>query len=222
LEWWFTSRTEFVAEAAWVEVVAGLLRGERDSAGGDERFSNPGMEAACFIQAMSQMGTPFHLIKEGLTAVKELFDAVAPWALLLLKESMMVKQAILAATTEMVRGTKYRDIWELTVVMEFVRKGSPPEELPLKKLKGRSAFLFMVLLPCRPVGMLMDVSREKWAEDGESLEVPTKEKTNHGKGETVLIIRRCKVANWCPLTCYKPLREQAAERGAPNALWCTE
>jgi hypothetical protein len=28
----------------------------------------------------------------------------------------------------------------------------------------------------------MDVSRERWAEDGQSVEVPTKEKTNHGRG----------------------------------------
>jgi hypothetical protein len=46
-------------------------------------FSNPGMEVAYFIQAMSQMSTPFYLIKEALTAVKELFEVIAPWALLL-------------------------------------------------------------------------------------------------------------------------------------------
>jgi hypothetical protein len=51
-------------------------------------FSNPGMEVAYFIQAMSQMSTPFYLIKEALTAVKELFEVVVPWALLLLKESI--------------------------------------------------------------------------------------------------------------------------------------
>jgi hypothetical protein len=63
---------------------------------------------------------------------------------------------------------------------------------------------------------------EKWAEDGNSVEVPTREKTNHGKGQTVLVIRRCSVANWCPLTCYLLLKEQARARGVWNSLWCTE
>jgi hypothetical protein len=54
------------------------------------------------------------------------------------------------------------------------------------------------------------------------VKVPTKEKTNHGRGRTVLVIRRCSVANWCPLTCYVLLKAMAAARGAPNALWCTE
>jgi hypothetical protein len=67
----------------------------------------------------------------------------------------------------------------------------------------------------------MDVTGEKWAEDGNSVEVPTKEKTKHGKGKTVLVVRRCSVANWCPLTCYVLLKAMAAARGAPNALWCT-
>jgi hypothetical protein len=37
-----------------------------------------------------------------------------------------------------------------------------------------------------------------------------------------LVIRSCKVANWCPLTCYRLLKEQSAARGALNTLWCTE
>jgi hypothetical protein len=82
------------------------------------------------------------------------------------------------------------------VVLEYIKKGPPSEELPRKELMGITAFLMMVLLPCRPVGTCrMDVSGEKWAEDGNSVEVPTREKTNHGKGQTVLVIRRCSVAN---------------------------
>jgi integrase len=143
--------------------------------------------------------------------------------LTLLKESIMVRQAILASVTGIVRGAKYRDIWDLRVVLEYIKKGPPSEELPRKELMGRTAFLMIVLLPCRPVGMWrMEVAEEKWSEDGNSVEVPTKEKTNHGKGRTVLVIRRCSVANWCPLTCYLLLREQARIRGVCNSLWCKE
>jgi hypothetical protein len=155
------------------------------------RFANPGMEVAYFIMATSQMGTPHYLVKEAVTTVRELFEVVAPWALTLPREGIMVKQAILAAVTGVVRGANYRDICDLRVVLEYIRKDPPSEELLRKELMGRTAFPMMMMLPCRPVGMWrMDVSGEKWAEDGNSVEVPTREKTNHGKGQTVLVIRR--------------------------------
>jgi hypothetical protein len=153
---------------------------------GMRRFATPGMEVAYFIMAMSQMGTPYYLAKEALTAVKDLLEVVAPWALTLLRESFLVRQAVLTAVTGVVRGAKYRDIWDLRVVLEYIRKGPPSEELPRKELMGRAAFLMMVLLPCRPGGMWrMDVSGEKWVEDGNSVEVPTREK------RTIERNRRC-------------------------------
>jgi hypothetical protein len=208
LKWWFTSKTVSTRRQrlhGWRLWQACCMENEILPEG-MKGFSNPGMEVAYFIQ-------------EALTAVKELFEVVAPWALLFLKESIMVRQAIQAATTGLVRGAKYRDIWDLTVVMEFVRKGPPSEELPLKQLKGRTAFLFMVLLPCRLVGMWkMDVSTEKRAEDGQSVEVPTKERTHHGREETVLVIRCCKVANWCPLTLQAAEGAVGSERGTEHVV----
>jgi hypothetical protein len=129
-------------------------------------FANPGMEVAYVIMAMSQMGTPYYLVKEALTAVKELFELIAPWALTLLRESFLVRQAVLAVVRGVVKGGKYRDVWDLRVVLEYIKNGPPSEELARKELMGRTAFLILVLLPCRPVGMWrMDVSGEKWAED---------------------------------------------------------
>jgi hypothetical protein len=56
-----------------------------------------------------------------------------------------------------VRGAKYTDIWDLRVVLEYIRKGPLSGKLPRKELMRRTAFLMMVL-PCRPVGMWrMDV-----------------------------------------------------------------
>jgi hypothetical protein len=59
----------------------------------------------------------------------------------------------------------------------------------------------------------MDVSQEKWAGDGNSVEVPTREETNIGKGQTVLMIRSCRVVNGYPLTCYLLPKKQAGARG---------
>jgi hypothetical protein len=97
---------------------------------GMRKFANPGVEVAYFIMALSQMGTPYYLGKEALTAVKELFEVIAPWALTLLRESFLVRQAVLAAVTGVVKGGKYRDIWDLRVVLAYIKKGPPSEELP--------------------------------------------------------------------------------------------
>jgi hypothetical protein len=123
----------------------------------------------------------------------------------------------------MVRGARYREIWDLTVPFDYIRKGPPSDQLPLKQLRGRLAFLLMTLVPSRPVGIWrMEVERERWAEDGKSVEVPTKEQTTHGRQGTVLVIRDCEVENWSPLFCYKLARARAAKDGVPNLLWYTE
>jgi integrase len=123
----------------------------------------------------------------------------------------------------MVKGARYREIWNLTDLFSYIRKGPRSDQLSLKQLRRRLAFLLMTLVPCRPVAIWkMEVEGEKWAEDGNSVEVPTKEKTNHGRQGTVLVIRKCEVENWCPLTCYKLARATAARDGVPNMLWYTE
>jgi hypothetical protein len=85
------------------------------------RLSNPALEVAYFVQAMSQMGTPFYLIKESMTAIKELFEIAAPWVLALLKESLLLRQALRAAVTGMVRGARYREIWDLTDLFNYIK-----------------------------------------------------------------------------------------------------
>jgi hypothetical protein len=89
------------------------------------RLSKPALEVAYFVQALRQRGTPFYLIKESMTVVKELFEIVAPWVLALLKESMLLRQALRAAVTGMVKGARYRDIRNLTDLFDYIRKGPP-------------------------------------------------------------------------------------------------
>jgi hypothetical protein len=142
---------------------------------------------------------------------------VAQWALILLKEGIRVRQAFLASVAGTARGAKHRNICDIAVVREYVRSGPPTEKILRKELMGGVAFLMMVLVPRRPVEMWrMDVSQEKWAEEGNSVEVPTREETNQGNGQTVLEIRRCSVASCYPLTCYMLLKKQAVARGVLN------
>jgi hypothetical protein len=105
---------------------------------------------------------------------RELLEIGAQRALMLLKESIKGRQVCLASVAGTVRGAKHRDIWDITVVLEYVRSGPPTKKLPRKEPMGRVAFLMMVLVPRRLVEMWrMDVSQEKWAEEGNSVELPT-------------------------------------------------
>jgi hypothetical protein len=92
LRWWFetksvsTRRQRLHGWRLWqAHCVENAIEPE-----GMRGFAHPGMEVAYFIMAMSQMGTPYYLVKEALTAVKELFEVIAPWALTLLRESSVV------------------------------------------------------------------------------------------------------------------------------------
>jgi hypothetical protein len=53
----------------------------------------------------------------------------------------------------------------------------------------RSAVLFIIFIPCRPVGTWrMDPRLEKWVENGSFVELMAKEETNYGGGCTTILI----------------------------------
>jgi hypothetical protein len=81
----------------------------------------------------------------------------------------------------------------------------------------------MIFIPCRPVGAWrIDPRLERWAQDGSSVELLAKEKTNYGKGCTALLIRRGSVSNLCPLTAYCVLKKRAATKGLVGTLWSSK
>jgi hypothetical protein len=225
LVWWLNSKSESTRRQRlhgwrlWQEFCVENEVGPEGLA----TLVNPAITISRFIKANDEMNTPFYLIKESMTAIKELLEIANPNSLLLLRDSIIVKQSLQGAMTGVVKGTRYRQIWKLEVMLQFVARGPPTEELGGKDLMARAAFLFMVFIPCRPVGMWrMDVSGERWAEDGLSVEVPAREKTNHGKEVTMLAIRQGTVPNLCPLKAYKRLKEGARARETGGALWCSE
>ena len=72
---------------------------------------------------------------------------------------------------------------------------------------GRGAALLMIFVPCSPVAAWrMESLPEVWAKDGSSAEVSTREKTDHGKGTTVLLLRKGPVANLYVVHAYNLLK----------------
>jgi hypothetical protein len=168
---------------------------------------------------MQVVEIPLYLIKEAVTAVKGLVEVAKLGLLQVLQDSQMITEALRASTTGVKRVSRYRTIWKLEVLLPFIQAGPPTEKLEWAPLMARSAALFMIFIPCRPVGAWrMDPRLERWAEDGSSVELLAKEKTNFGKGTTALLIRRGRVPKLCPLVAYCTLKKQAASKGLVGTL----
>jgi integrase len=187
------------------------------------RLKNPPMVVLTFVMFMDRADTPQYLIKDAIPAVKDIFHLINTGVVLLLNANAILSNAIRSVTAGVKRGSKHRRIWRLEVLLDFIRRGCPTEELAWMDLMTRAAALFIIFIPCRPVGVWrINPRREKWASDGKSVEVQVKEKTDHGRGTTFLVIRASEVPNLCPLTCYRLLHEGAMKRGVFDCLWCTE
>jgi hypothetical protein len=167
------------------------------------RFPNTPMVVSDFTSSLQVISTPLYLIKEALTAVKGLFEIAKEGILQVLQNSQMIAEALRASTTGVKRVSKYRTIWKLEVLLEHIRSGPPTQDLEWFPLMARTAALFMIFIPCRPVGAWrIDPRLERWAPDGGSVELLAKEKTDYGKGVTALLVQKGPVPNLCPLLAY--------------------
>jgi integrase len=179
-------------------------------------FPNTAMVVADFISSLQVISTPLYLIKEALTAVKGLFEIAKEGILQVLQDSQMIAEALRASTTGVKRASKYRTIWKLEVLLEHIRSG----QLEWFPLMARTAALFMIFIPCRPVGAWrIDPRLERWASDGSSVELLAKEKTDYGKGVTAFLTRKGPVPNLCPLLAYCTIKTRASAKGLVGTLW---
>ena len=185
-------------------------------------FTNPVLEVSRFLATLETVGTPIYLVKEALTAVRALLEMADPRILPMLKDSPMIADTIRISTTGLKQVSKYRSIWKLDLLIDYIRDGPPSEELEWTRLMARAAALFMVFIPCRPIGAWrMDPQSEKWSADKSSVEITTKEKMDHGKSGSALLLRASTVPNLCPVHAYRLLKAGAASRGMRDTLWCS-
>jgi hypothetical protein len=184
------------------------------------RFKNVVLVVSEFLASLEVVDTPLYLIKEALTAVKAMFEIVDATLFQVLSNSQMIGEVLRGSTTGTGRVSRYRTIWKLEILLDYIRKGPPSDQLEWSPLMARAAAVFMIFIPCRPVGAWrMDPASEKWAADGKSVELQAKEKTNHGKGTTTLVLRAGPCPNLCPLTVYRVLRARAMAKGLADTLW---
>ena len=184
---------------------------------------NPGMTVAHLVSYLDDLGFSEHMIKEASVAVRELLQYVRPDAKQFCENCPMLKSLIDGLATGVRRKTKYRQIWKLSTLLNHIKNGPPSEELTWKDLTARVAALLMIFVPCRPITMLrMDPTQETWARDGQSVEIPAREKMDKGGRVSAAVIRALPDKELCPLTHYLLLKDRARQMGLTGVLWASE
>ena len=184
---------------------------------------NPAIVVARFIANLDDTGVHEHMCREASVAVRELIQLVRADAKAFFDGCTMLKTITDGLAKGVRRTSKYREIWKLSILLDHIRNGPPSEQLPWRALMARTAALFMIFVPCRPITMIrMDCTRERWAPDGQSVEIPAKEKMDKGRRVTAMVIRSLQDKRICPLTHYNLLKEEASIRQLTDCIWGSE
>jgi hypothetical protein len=109
----------------------------------------PAMTVCYFVKHLSQLDTPAYLIRESLAAARRLFEVAQPQSVQIPKDSGFLKDTIRSALKEVVHRSKYREIWKLEILLEFICRGPPSESSARMELMERAAAVSMIFIPCR-------------------------------------------------------------------------
>jgi hypothetical protein len=181
---------------------------------------NPAVLMADFIRTMTMKGVSEHMKAEAKPAVAELFSMPRNDANF--KDNEFLRNVSRSLASRVKKPSKYRDIWDLNIFLDYIRNGPVSAKLCWNDLMARAAALSMVFIPLRPVGVWrIDPSTEKQSEGVDSIEVFTREKMDDLKGGSMVVIRALKDDKLCPLKIYRLLKKGAAKKGQTRCLWCS-
>ena len=182
---------------------------------------NPIQLVAQFVCDMYLEGASESWRREAMAALYELLGSLR-WEVNF-KENPFLKSVIRGCTTAVKRQSKYREIWDLGILLDYLRKEGDPEDLTWSDLMRRTAAVFMIFVPLRPAAMLrLDPTTERTSKISKSIEIQTCDKTDARRARTYVAIRPLKDRRLCPLTHYRLLVKGAKERGLKDSLWCNQ
>jgi hypothetical protein len=116
-----------------------------------------------------------------MPAVFELFDIMKPNTGLV--NDHFLKNMVKGCATAVKSQQRYKDIWDLGILLDHIRNGPDSNTLPWTGLSTRTAALFMVFIPLRAASMLhLNPSRERRNTVNRSVEVLGHDKTDTKKG----------------------------------------
>jgi hypothetical protein len=186
-----------------------------------KELTNPAVTMANFLSYLEDRKAKESWKNDSRPAVLILFDLVLPGTNL--SNNAFLKSMFRSMNTTVKRMSKYRDSWDLGIVLDYIRAATLMANLAWKDQMARAAWILMVFVPLRMTAIWrLDPSTEKKGKFGESIEVDTREKTNTKRGKMVAVIRPIEDKRLCPLYHYNMLKRGARNRGVTNTLFCTD
>jgi hypothetical protein len=158
---------------------------------------NPAFILGGFVRFLAESEIGDHKRREAMPAVQLIMEVVRPGFKVM--ESVYLRTIIQGYATGTVRQPRYKTIWNLGIMMDYIAKGPPSEKLARRQLYGRAAFVFMTLGPLRPAAQIrLRPDQERREPDGSSIEVCGHSKTDKKRGVTWSVLRRVETVNLCP------------------------
>jgi hypothetical protein len=107
-------------------------------------------------------------------------------------------------------------IWDLNILLDFVRKSPPIHDQTMNELIPRVMALLMIFAMARPVEIFrMAVSEIVIEEEGSQWTIPTQRKTDRGVETSFLTIIRLPEKAICPVCYLEELRRRAYDENLP-------
>jgi integrase len=186
-----------------------------------QKHAHPAILVADFVFFMQAAKTPPYKRRNALPAVTLLFSLTHP--LHHLSTNEYLRSAVRGTVSTIKQQSRYRDIWDLSILLDYIRNGPPAEELSWEELMARTVALMMIFIPLRPAAMLrLNPSKERRSEANASIEVLSHDKTDSKSAATWVVIRPLEDKKLCPLTQYELQKSGAQARGCTDTIWCSE
>jgi hypothetical protein len=127
----------------------------------------------------------------------------------------------IASTASSVKAKpRYTTIWDLNILLDFVRKSPPLSDQTMNQLIPRVVALLIIFAMARPVEIFRMVVLEiVEEEDGSQWTIPTDRKTDRGVETSFLTIIRLPDKAICPVCYLEELRCRAYEKNLPLFHW---
>jgi hypothetical protein len=178
---------------------------------------NPAFISGGFVRFLSNSEIKDHKRGEAMPAVQLIVELARPGFEMM--ESVYLRTVIQGYTTGVVKQPRYKTIWNLGIMMDYIAKGPPSEKLTRRQLYGRTTFVFMTLGPLRPAAQLRLVpDQERREADGSAIEVCGHSKTDKRRGVTWSVLRRVDIPNLCPIKLCDLCKANARRKGCTTSI----
>jgi hypothetical protein len=132
----------------------------------------------------------------------------------------MVKEFLAMTATSLKSRPRYTAVWDLTILLNYIRRSPPPSSQTMTQLVPRVCALLMVFAMARPVevfrislsGLMRTNADQQWS-------IPTHRKTDKGKETSFLTLMRLPDKAICPVVYFEELLKRHLQSKLPLFHW---